>query len=294
MNKQPVISVIMPVYNAENFLGEAIQSILKQTFTDFEFIIIDDASTDRSKEIIQSSNDGRIQLIINNKNLGHHKSRNIGQQVARGKYFCAMDADDISFPTRLEKQFHFMEQNKDVGIAGSCIRFVGSPQNVFREPDYKVIKISLLHNNYICHPSVIMRKSLLHKYNLIYDESLWYAGDYDLWVRASKRFQVVNINEVFLNYRWSSQQMTASMNKYWHETERIRIQQIPNFGFSPTAEEEQIHLNLLNGIPIKKETKSDTLRWIDKLIKANHKEKYYDQEFLEDFFNALLNRLDLL
>src|SRR5665647_1154917 len=104
MKDSPLVSVIMPVFNAENYLDEAIVSILVQTYNNFEFIIINDASTDRSMEIIKSYHDNRIHIISNNKNLGNYKSRNSGYRISKGKYIAVMDADDIAFPNRIERQ----------------------------------------------------------------------------------------------------------------------------------------------------------------------------------------------
>ena len=115
----------MPAYNAEKYIAESIESILSQTFTDFEFIIINDASTDSTKEIIESFQDSRIILINNEQNLGVAKSLNIGIATAKGKYIARMDADDISLPERFQTQFNFMEKNPDIDICGSWARMFG-------------------------------------------------------------------------------------------------------------------------------------------------------------------------
>ncbi len=287
MKKCPLVSVIMPVHNGELYLEEAIQSILDQSYTNFEFIIIDDASTDRSLEIIKSYSDPRIQILINRNNLGHHKSRNNGLHVAKGKYIAVMDADDIAYPNRLERQVLYMEQNINVGIAGSCARFVGSPTNEFYETNSEILKVSLLLNCFMCHPSIMMRSEMLKMYNLFYDESLWYSGDYNLQIRAVKYFMVVNMNEILMQYRWSPNQMSASYPKYWTELVRNRLQQLINFGIELTDEEKQIHLGLLEG-ELKNDTRAKALQWVEKLINANRKVKYYNQKYLEDFLEAML------
>jgi glycosyltransferase involved in cell wall biosynthesis len=290
MEKGPLVSVIMSVFNGENYLDEAITSILLQTYTNFELIIINDCSTDRSLEIIESYNDKRINIINNNQNIGCAKSCNKGCHQAKGEYIAIMDQDDIAYLNRLERQILFMEQNVDVGIAGSCIRFVGSTQNIFYETNSDILKISFLRNNFVVHPSVMMRNELLQKYGLSYDETLWFAADYDLLVRGAKYFRVININEIHLQYRRSANQMSASWRKYLHETDRVRLSQIANFDINPTEEEKQVHLKLMNLSKVNSETESKTVQWIKKLIYANKKKKYYHQTYLEDFFQAMLSR----
>lgn len=117
--KKPAISVLMPVYNSEKYLNEAIESILNQTFVDFEFIIINDASNDNSENIIESYQDSRIKYFKNEKNLGVAKTLNKGLKLAQGKYIARMDSDDISLPERLYKQFKFMEVYNDIDVCGS-------------------------------------------------------------------------------------------------------------------------------------------------------------------------------
>lgn len=275
----------MPVYNAEKYLAEAIHSVINQSFRDFELIIVDDGSSDRSRGIIKKVKDKRIIYVLNSQNRGNYYSRNRGWTIANGKYILVMDADDVCDLRRLEKQYIFMEQNPSVGLAGTCIRFLGSEQIIFREPDYELLKITLLRNNFICHPSIIMRSSFLKKYKLLYDDTFWYAGDYDLCVKASQFFPVVNMNEPLLNYRISQEQLTASMHKYSHEVVKIRLSQLENLKMQPTEDEKQIHLNLLNRNLVELEK---IKHWADKLLTANNKTNYYNQSYLEDFFNVLV------
>jgi glycosyltransferase involved in cell wall biosynthesis len=286
MSKQPLISVIMPVFNAEKYLAEAIRNVVDQTFRDFELLIIDDGSTDTSLEIIKSFKDSRIKCVMNTQNKGNYYSRNRGWQIAKGKYIIVMDSDDVCELNRLEVQFVFMEENPSVGLAGTCIRFLGSKQIIFREPFYEILKITLLRNNFICHPSIILRNSFFKKNQLLYDDTFWYAGDYDLCVKASRFFPVVNMNEPLLNYRISQEQLTASMFKYSHEVTKIRISQLENFGIVPTEEEKQTHLNLVN----RNLNDLDKInQWTDKLLTANSNTKYYNQTYLDDFFKVLVN-----
>ena len=124
MPTNPIVSVVMPAYNVELYVEEAVRSILNQTFCDFEFIIVDDGSTDRTPEILRSFTDPRIRLLFNEKNEGNYPARNRGCRLARGKYIAVMDADDVALPERLEKQVRFMEGNPDVLACGTAYRLM--------------------------------------------------------------------------------------------------------------------------------------------------------------------------
>lgn len=123
--KTPFISVVMPAYNVEKYVEEAVCSILDQTYCDFEFIIVDDGSTDRTREILRSFSDPRISLLFNDKNEGNYPARNRGCRLARGKYIAVMDADDVALPERLERQVEYMEKHSDVLACGTAYRLIG-------------------------------------------------------------------------------------------------------------------------------------------------------------------------
>lgn len=202
------VTVLMPVYNGAKYLREAIKSILGQTFKYFEFLIIDDGSTDKSLEIIKSYGDDRIKLVTI-KHAGIVGALNRGLDLAQGEYIVRMDADDISCPDRLEKQVRFMDAHPQVGVCGSCVKIftrfklLGYVIKLPTEPE--TIKSELKIHNVIQHPSVIIRKSFFDKYKLRYSEKFPHAEDYDLWVRVSKLFPLANIPEVLLYYRYRPQ-----------------------------------------------------------------------------------------
>ncbi len=205
MENEVKISVVMSVYNAERFLKEAIDSILAQTFEDFEFIIIDDGSADSSKAIILSYKDSRIRLIVNPENKGLAYSLNTGLTAARGKYIVRMDADDIALPYRLERQSEFMESNRRVGVCGSyvmCIDENGSKRQVVAYPATDTgIRAFAFFQSPFCHPAVIIRRQTLENYRLSYPAEYYCAEDYGLWVDLLRHSQVANIPEVLLYYR---------------------------------------------------------------------------------------------
>ena len=163
--KMPKVTVLMSVYNGEKHLREAIDSILNQTFGDFEFLIINDGSTDRTADILQSYQDSRIKIIHNEKNIGLTKSLNKGLKLAKGEYLARMDADDISYPNRLEVQYEYMEKNPNVGIVGSWNDVIDDIGNTigFWKCNYSSEEIYYILNfrNCLTHCSVLFKKELV-------------------------------------------------------------------------------------------------------------------------------------
>ncbi len=211
----PRISVVMTVFNGELFLKEAIESILGQSFKDFEFIIVDNASTDQTKAIVGSYKDPRIIFIENNKNLGQTKALNIGINKSRGELIARMDADDISLKERFEIQYDFLKKNPDVGLLGSWheevsedgrhLKFFKLPTN-FIEIKCNLMSPGELGSYCISHPTVVIKRSALEEVGL-YDEN-HYAQDYDLWVRICRKYKVANIDRFLVKHRISRKQQT--------------------------------------------------------------------------------------
>lgn len=201
--KAPRITVLMPVFNAEAFVGEAIESILRQTYPDFELLIIDDGSTDRSSEIIRSFQDSRIRYLRNEQNLRLIRTLNRGIGAARGEYLARMDADDISFPQRLERQLHCFEENPGLGVCGSYairINERGTHGALIQRPSGRRIAESAWLPTPLLHPTVMMRTELARKY--LYDETALHCEDYDLWIRMAKDgVQFENFPAPLLYYR---------------------------------------------------------------------------------------------
>lgn len=199
----PVVSVIMPVYNAEKYLQEAIDSILGQTFHDFEFLIINDGSDDDSAKIINKYQDQRIRFI-DRKHQGLVSSLNSGISISQGNYIARMDADDISLPNRFEEQVAFLDRHEDYGIIG-CAYFrlnmkreiQGIAPVIFDNID---IQNQLLYKNPFAHSSVMLRSSILRKFNLFYRIEAKYFEDYDLWIRFCKVSKGRNLSNIL--YCW--------------------------------------------------------------------------------------------
>lgn len=177
------ISVVMPVYNTkEEYLREAIESILNQSFKNFEFIIVNDASLQFVEDIILSYNDERIKYIKNEKNLGVPGTLNVGLKAAGAKYIARFDSDDVSMKDRFKEQFDFLEKNPSYQLVATDI--TASKKTTQRGMNFEYQKAKLLYrSNCIIHPSVMFRRDFFEQNNLYYDEQLKYGEDWDLWVR---------------------------------------------------------------------------------------------------------------
>jgi len=196
----------MSVYNGEKFLEEAVRSMLKQTFFNYEFIIINDGSTDRTPQILASFDDPRL-VIVNQDNRGLAISLNRGIRLAKGTYIARMDADDISEPTRLERQVEVLNRDPNVALVACWYKVIDEKGNVLAHrrlsTDGRELATSLMHNNPICHGSVLMRKEAVEAVGL-YDENLRYAQDYDLWLRMLRKgYSFFVIPEFLYRYRIS-------------------------------------------------------------------------------------------
>ena len=209
----PKISVIMPAYNAEKYIAEAVESILGQTFDDFEFIIINDCSQDRTEEIILSYDDPRIIYLKNEQNLGVAATLNKGLAIAKGEYIARMDADDISMPERFEKQAKFLDKKRKIVACGSATMLFGETQEqtvrIFPTNPQRA-NLQLIFAPCFAHPSVMIRREILKEYALFYDECWEGTEDFALWWELGKKGRLVALREALLYYRMHTNQVTAN------------------------------------------------------------------------------------
>ncbi|BDY13168.1 glycosyltransferase family 2 protein [Hydrogenimonas cancrithermarum] len=238
--RSPKITVLMPVYNAQEFLGEAIESVLNQTFGDFEFLIIDDASTDDSAEIIHSFKDTRIVYLRNEINQGVARALNRGVKVAKGDYIARMDADDICDLDRLKKQYRFMSDNPEIGLCGSAIQGFGSIEREYFYPQNgNGIKALLLFNSAFAHPSVMIKRDILQ--TLKYRDTLRRAQDYELWTRCVHITGCANIPEVLLYYRHHDSQISSrKKGDQQQSADMIRLSYLQSIHSDFTSEDAMI------------------------------------------------------
>ena len=242
---EPKISVVMPVYNREQYLRESIESILNQTFTDFEFIIVDDQSTDSSWQIIQEyvAKDSRIVAVKNTGKKGCYPARNCGHRLAKGKYIAVMDSDDIALPQRLQTQFEFMEQHTDIDICGSWLKSFGTEEKVIQTLEkHGEIRDQMFFGCSIPHQTAIYRTT---NQKLFYSEDYASAQDYELFCRKMNELKFANIPEVLLLYRVHENQIsTAAKNEQCDNGNRTRLKNLQIIGVNLTKEEQTIYCNV--------------------------------------------------
>jgi putative glycosyltransferase protein len=232
------ISVIMSVYNGAEFLRETIESVLKQTYTNFEFIIADNASTDETVSIIRSYNDSRIKLTVNEKNKGYVVNLNSMIKEATGKYIIRQDADDIIREKKFEKLFEYMETHPSVGACGYYINVFGAyKKRIRQELDNKKIRAAMLFENQMDSLSII-RASLFKDYDLSFEENLIPAEDYKFWFEVMKHSELANIPWFLLDYRIHGTNISIE-KKEQGDRNRLAVQlQIYEYLFNQKVSEE--------------------------------------------------------
>ena len=303
--EQAKISVIMPVYNGERYLREAIDSILGQTYADFEFIILDDGSSDSSADIVRGYDDPRIRFVQNEKNMGVAATLNRGLDLARGEYIARMDADDISLPSRFERQLEYMESHPKVAVCGCGTQVVdslGKPivsakkrvwsKNVgVRRPEQ--MKVDMLFSCGLAHPTAMMRGSVFGKDGLRYDPAFSKMEDYALWVRTMERHDIACIPDVLFQYRIHAGQVTQNPTQenivQRRKLKELQMEQLGLRGEGPGFEA------LLKGWKNVSKTEAQYLfEQFRRICNANKEAGVYDQmilkKYLEVVFFAVLNR----
>lgn len=208
----PKVTVLLPVHNAAEFLGESIPSILVQTFKDFELLVLDDGSTDASVEIVSGFADSRIRLERNPDNLGIAMTLNRGLDLAKGDYIARMDADDRACPERLARQAEYLDRHPQIGVLGSWVRLFGSqPPVVERQPvGADAVRAGLVFDNPLFHPTVMMRRSVLEEHGLRYDPFFSRTEDFELWSRLSRHCGLDNLPRVLVEMRAHGANITAT------------------------------------------------------------------------------------
>lgn len=201
----PAVTVLMPVYNGEKYLREAIESILAQTFTDFEFLIINDGSTDGTREIARSYRDPRIRLVDNPMNMGLVKSLNRGLELASGELIARQDSDDVSYPTRLERQITFLDAHPEVVLVGTQAHLANQHGSILHTSAHPLPYIGvcwqLLFDNPFVHTSVMFRRAIGWNKLQGYNETFILCEDFELWSRMARAYEVRNLPDILVKYR---------------------------------------------------------------------------------------------
>jgi len=209
-NENIKVTVLLPVYNAEKYIAEAVNSVLNQTFEEFELLILNDGSTDKSVEILRSIEDERITIINNPKNLGLIATLNRGLEKAKGKYIARMDADDICYPNRFEEQVKFLDENEDYVIVGSNFLkfgFENGESNLWNEDEQ--IRVAVFFESPLAHPTTMFRRDVISANRLTYDKRYLHLEDWALWFRILQFGKAKNLECTLLKYRLEDQNITT-------------------------------------------------------------------------------------
>lgn len=283
------VSVIMATYNTDiPMLKEAVDSILNQTFRDFEFIIIDDGSTNSSDQYLKSLTDERVKIIWNPQNMGVTKSLNVGLKAAQGKYIARMDADDVSLPTRFEKEFAYMEAHPNVvvcgTVAGKLVEGKGVlPSSPNLPKDMEEYRVRMLFSSPgPSHPSAFFRHETLLAHGILYDEKLIYAQDYGMWETISHYGEIYTLNEMLLYRRQHENQISKAKRAIQIQCDKMTQKKIlTDLLGSVTDAELDLHYTYSTGFFPNAIITPEVVTWYDRLIQANKTRKIYDQKKLE-------------
>lgn len=240
----PLVSVLMPVYNAAAYLQESINSVLAQSYENFEFLIYNDGSSDESAAIIRAAAkaDSRICFFDSTVNCGYVTHLNTGLQQANGKYIARLDADDIADSTRLAEQVAYLEAHPSVGICGSAVHMFGPNDEsvIYLPEENEVIQSTLWLQNVFFHPAVMLRCSVLRNNGLQYREEYMPTEDYQLWCEMSQVTELHNLPTVLLHYRAHSQQISRrKRSERYRITVRIRLEHMARLGIVLHKEREK-------------------------------------------------------
>ncbi|TSA17180.1 glycosyltransferase, partial [bacterium] len=280
----PKVSVIMPVYNTELFLGETIESILAQSFSDYEFIIIDDCSTDNSLAVINSYSDPRIRVYQNDYNKGYVWTLNKLIDLSTGQYIARQDSDDISLVNRLEKQIQYLDEHIDIGVCGTNTQIIGLQRRLSTLPlNDAYIRAYMVISTPFSHPTVMMRKSLFDASIFEkYDVSYCPAEDYALWFELSKKTKLANIQDRLLQYRVHENSVTQLKKQI--QTENVKTIRKNILAYTLSLDISDDDNNLLASISNQAYFHSTQLRSIEtlfsRIIDANRSKRYYPEEVL--------------
>ncbi|MCR6720341.1 MAG: glycosyltransferase [Chitinophagaceae bacterium] len=247
--QSPLVSIIMPVYNGEAFLQEAINSVLKQTYTNWELLVINDGSTDGSRDVVLANTDPRVRLIDNEQNMGIIHTRNRGIDLASGKYIAWLDADDIALPTRIEKQVRFLEKYPDCGAVATIFQQLttdGTLGKVYEFPTgRKEVKTHLLIENCICNSSTMLPATLMKNSKYLHEFEV--AEDYELWDRVSSSHYICIIPEILTHYRVHGNNVSIKKKEQMFVTvKHLSARMLAAAGLGFTDKQLELHSDLIS------------------------------------------------
>jgi len=280
----PIVSVVFPIYNSALHLRKSIESLLSQTYKNFEIIAINDGSTDTSRDILLSYKDQRIKYFEHMQNQGLVATLNEGFALTKGKYIARMDPDDYCQKDRLEKQVKYLDGHPDISILGSWIQNFGLYTYLWRvHQTSKFITTKLLFETSVAHPSVMMRRESVLATGIKFEEKYHGAEDFMFWSKLSEGgLKFANIPQALLNYRTHPSQVgEAEKSRQQRSSLLVRLYNIHRLGLKPTSTEKEVHQKLSSWIPLTglKEIVA-TGRWLRKILDANKRRRVYDSDAL--------------
>lgn len=292
--KTPLVTVLMPVYNAEKYLAEAIESILNQTFRDFEFLIINDGSTDRSDEVIQSYKDSRIRVLNLKQNGGLVKALNIGLSEIHSEYIVRADADDISLPNRIETQVNFMQQNDNIGVCGSWFDTINETETQKDGVRYlssdEDIRLKHLYQIHISHGTAIIRNSVLKENSIYYSSFFDHAEDYDIFDRIGIVSQLANIQQVLYVVRLHDSNVSKTFGHVQKDNSLgVKRRIFKRLGLTDITDAEINMYQELQHQNYKQlaDRQKEVLLFLNGMFTANAETAMFNHEFLRNHLSAL-------
>lgn len=273
----PLVSVLMPVYNGERYIADAVESILRQTLQRIELIVVDDGSTDRTSEILEHyrQQDSRVRLYRQN-HQGIPATRNKCLDLATGRYVAWMDSDDVALPMRLKKQVDYMEAHQAIGVCGTWVKTIGASGGaIWRYPvDDGTLRSLLIFNPPFANTSTVVRREAFQAANLRFDLSFAQAQDYDLWERAAPHVLFATLPEVLVLYRLHPRQVTETrFEQQVRFSGRVRARQIVRLGIHPTNEELELHQRLAQfTLDESRAAVNRAEDWLQRLLDANQRQ----------------------
>lgn len=280
------VSVIMPIYNSESYLAEAIESVLNQSYQNIEVVLVNDASIDHSESIAEKYISDRVRYIKNPQNSGVAYSLNRAIQLCCGDYIARMDADDISMPDRIKKQVAFMEANSTLAVSGSWVRHIGKYKGVLEKKPSgsSCIAAFMMLDNPVMHPTAIMRKRTLENYRLKYDAAYERCEDFDLWEKVSQVAEIDNLPEPLLHFRVHAGSVTAKhCDEMWRKTYEILARGLSRIGVATNSSEIRFHRKISHGESaenIAELIKAE--KWFLKLLDANNKSMVHAESAMQE------------
>lgn len=288
INSKPKISVIMPVYNCALYVGEAIESILSQTFDDFEFLIIDDASTDATVAIVNSYDDPRIQLIQKPVNTGYTNSLNQGLKIAKGIYIARMDGDDYSKSERFAKQATYLDNHPETVLCATAYKFMGRDPFFGFPENHDSIKLALLNGNCICHPSVMMRKEMLDAHSITYDITKEPAEDYDMWIRLLTVGKLHILPEILVEYRVYANQVSSKRDQEQKNIDiELKFSLLNRLDFKMESEERALLEKYYNNKKNIEFNELSIFKQLQKKLSISNASCYFEPKLFQEYLTTL-------